>query len=110
MPASGRPSESQEFSNGSAGCTIVCGGLSGRPGRVAWHTVLPLAYERFFWYDGRMTAGLWIRRDAIYLSAALTGDSVLVMHESLHHILQTGHHTNAWDRCGVRYPILVEIP
>ena len=88
----------------------ACSGRSGRPGRVAWHTVLPLAYERFFWYDGRMTAGLWIRRDAIYLSAALTGDSVLVMHESLHHILQTGHHTNAWDRCGVRYPILVEIP
>lgn len=88
----------------------ACSGRTGRPAAVHWATVLPLAMDRFFWYDGRMTAGLWIHKDAIYLSAALTGDSVLVMHESLHHILQTGKHGPAFDWCGVRYPILVEIP
>ena len=104
-PADARPEWLRWYGRAEA-----CSGRTGRPAAVHWATVLPLAMDRFFWYDGRMTAGLWIHKDAIYLSAALTGDSVLVMHESLHHILQTGHHTNAWDRCGVRYPILVEIP
>ena len=88
----------------------TCSGRTGRPGRVEWHTVLPLVWQRFFWYDGRILAGLWLAPHRLYLSEALAGDSALVMHESLHDILQTGEHGPAFVRCGVRYPILTEIP
>ena len=99
-PADARPEWVRWYARAEA-----CSGRTGQVARVRWHTVLPLVWDRFFWYDDRITAGLWIRPNALYLSDALTSDSVTVMHESLHHILQTGQHPAAFDRCGVRYPV-----
>lgn len=92
------------------GQVAACVGRPGDPARVRWHLVTPTNEGRFFWWANIRVAGLWVEPHRIYLSAALAGDSVLVMHESLHDILQTGHHPDAFTRCGVRYPVLVEIP
>lgn len=87
----------------------ACSGRSGDPGRVAWYAVPPDS-GAFFRWDGAARAGLWVRPHAIYLAAPYAADPLLIQHEMLHDLLQTGTHPDAFTRCGVRYPVLVEIP
>jgi hypothetical protein len=92
------------------GRAAACAGQPSRPGRVRWHLVPAAIDGRFFRWGEQRVAGLWVEAHRIYLSDVLAADSVLVMHEALHDLLQTGRHPDAFTRCGVRYPILVEIP
>ena len=75
-----------------------CSHLSGDLSRVTWFGV-PGA--NFGCPNGGNCNGLWVRPHTIYIANERRNDSLVVEHEMLHDLLQSGFHPAVFQTCGV---------
>lgn len=79
----------------------ACAQVTGDFHSVHWYTV---PASTVFTYDGdSQIEGLWLPRDnKIFIAGLLSNDSLLVRHEELHALLQSGQHPPLFfeTRCG----------
>ena len=75
-----------------------CSHLSGDMSRIAWFDV-PGASFNCPTYGS--CDGLWVRPHTIYIADQRRNDSLVVEHEMLHDLLQSGFHRAAFQTCGV---------
>ena len=78
--------------------TEQCSGITGDMNRIQWFVV-----PSYFQSPKGETGGYWEPAHTIYLAGMFTDDSIMVRHEMLHDLLQTGDHPAAFDTCGLRH-------
>lgn len=80
--------------------TTECSAIPGDLTRIHWRAV-PAGRLLF---DGHPVAGVWEPPHTIWLDERFLNTEVIVRHEMLHDLIQTGKHPPVFARCGLALP------